>query len=365
MIPYLDLRRQYESIKNEIDDAISSVFKSGIFILGENVQKFEKNFSSYCNKKYGVTAANGTEALSLALMATGIKSGDEVITACNTAVPTVAAIEIAGAKPVLADSSSYTIDLNLLKKRITKKTKAIIPVHLYGNVCEMDTIIEFANANNLSIIEDCCQAHGAEYKKKRVPVHITGCFSFYPTKNLGAYGDGGMVITNDEYIAENVKLLRNYGEVEKYKNKVPGLNSRLDEIQAAILNVKLKHLDKWNKRRIQLAKLYNDLLSETDTILPEKALYTRHVHHLYVIRHKKRDKLRKYLTSKGIGTQIHYPTPIHLQEAYKHLGYKKGDFPVTEKITKEILSLPLYPELKDNEVQDVCKNIIRFIKNKH
>ena len=359
MIPFINLKSQYLKIKDEIDNAIKSVFDSGVFILGKNVKLFEKEFSDYCNCKYGIGVASGTDALHLALRASGIKHGDEVITVPNTAIPTVAAIEMANAKPVFVDmdEETYTIDTDMITKSITKKTKAIIPVHLYGNVCDMNPIMEIAKKYNLKIIEDCAQAHGTEYKDKKVPISGTGCFSFYPTKNLGAYGDGGMVVTNNKKIANTVRLLRCYGEVERYKNEIPGFNSRFDELQAAILRVKLRYLDRWNKQRIYNAKVYTRLLENTYVGIPVQKNYAKHIYHLYVINSDDRDKLQQRLESYNIKTLIHYPIPIHLQKAYEHLGYKNGDFPVAEKIMKKILSLPMYPELSQKEIIRVCKTI--------
>jgi dTDP-4-amino-4,6-dideoxygalactose transaminase len=311
MIPAMDLKKQHLELKKELDKAISSVLDSGRFILANNVGAFEKEFSKYCNSKFGIGVANGTDAIHLALRANNIGEGDEVITVPNTAVPTVAAIEMVQAVPVFVDiDETFTIDVNKIESAITEKTKAIIPVHLFGNVCNMDPIIKIAKKHDLKIIEDCAQAHGAEYKGKKLPVSGTGCFSFYPTKNLGAYGDAGMVVTDDKEVAEKVKLLRCYGESKRYKNEIPGFNSRLDELQAAILRVKLKHLNTWTKNRRKLAEIYNKNLK--NVLIPVEKDYAKHVYHLYVIRSKDRNQLRDHLKAKGISTLIHYPLPIHL-----------------------------------------------------
>jgi len=356
-----DLKRQYESIKDEIDFAINSVLNKGLFVLGDNVKKFESEFCKYLNSSYGYSVASGTDALHLALRAVEIKQGDEVITVPNVSAPTVSAIVAANATPVLVDiDDNYNIDVNQIENKITDKTKAIIPVHLYGKPANLYAILKIAKKYNLKILEDCAQAHGAEYHGKKVGTFgELGCFSFYPTKNLGAYGDGGFVVSNNKELAENIRLLRNYGEISKYENKINGFNSRLDEIQAAILSVKLKYLDEWNIRRRFIAKLYNEMLSD-NIITPNEDNHSKHIYHLYVVRVKERERLREFLSENGIGTQIHYPKPIHLQEAYKNLGYSKGDFPVTERFADEILSLPMYPELKEEEVKYVAKKINEF-----
>lgn len=361
-IPFNDLSRQYKSIQKQLNRALNNVLKSGWFILGENVEIFEEDFADYVGKKYGIGVATGTDALFLSLLACGIKRGDEVITVSNTAIPTIVAISATGAIPVLVDINPFfTIDINKIEKKITDRTKAIIPVHLYGQSCQMDSILNIAKKNNLYVIEDCAQAHGSVYKRKQVPFGDIGCFSFYPTKNLGAYGDGGMIVTNNAGLAQKLKLLRNYGETKKFTHIIKGYNSRLDEIQAAILRIKLKYLENWNRKRRNIAQLYNQLLRGI-VLTPQEDIDARHVYHLYVIKTEKRNELQEYLFSKNIGTNIHYPIPVHLQKGYADLGYKKGEFPMSEKTAKEILSLPIFPELRENEILYICNSIRKFFK---
>ena len=361
MIPLGDLKRQQESIIDEVKDAVNRVLNRGWFVLGKELENFEKQFANYCGEEFGIGVGNGTDAIFLALKALNIGVGDEVITAANTAIPTVSAIVATGAKPVLVDCrEDYLIDVNQIELKITEKTKAIIPVHLYGQACDMDRVLEIAKAKNLDVIEDCAQAHGAEYNGKKVPIGDIGCFSFYPSKNLGADGDGGMVVTNNPELDKKLRLIRNYGQEKVYSSIMQGYNSRLDEIQAAILSVKLKYLDKWNEKRKKLADFYNSLLSEK--IIKPKIYNNRsHIFHLYVIRSEKQDELLNYLKEKEIAGKIHYPVPIHLQKGFKHLGYNMGDFPVAEKFSKEILSLPIFPELTEKEVRKVCEEINNFM----
>ncbi len=367
MIPFVDLKAQYDSIKEEIDEAIQSVLNNTSFIMGEELIKFEEEFASFCNTKYAIGVANGSDALILALRACGIREGDEVITVPHTFIATTEAISNAGGKVVFVDidPKTYTIDVSKIEEKITEKTKAIIPIHLYGQPADMLPIMRLAKKYNLKVIEDAAQAHGAEYKGKKVgSIGDVGCFSFYPGKNLGAYGDAGIVVTNNEGIAEKVKLLRNHGRItKKYEHDIEGYSSRLDNLQAAILRVKLRHLNKWNKSRRRNDKKYNELLSNVDGVItPYEADYAKHVYHLYVIRTEERDKLREELKSKGIATGIHYPIPLHLQPAYKYLGYKKGNFPVTEKASQEILSLPMFAELNDEQIEEIVE-LIKIIKN--
>ena len=362
MIPISDTKKQYLSIKKEIDEAIQDVLNKSWFILGENVAAFEKEFATYLGAKYAVGVSSGTEAIHLALRACGIQNGDEVITVSNTTVPTVCGITSAGAIPVFVDidSETYNMDPGQIENIISPRTKAILPVHLYGQAADMDPILKVAKKHNLKVVEDACQAHGAEYKAKKAgTLGNAGCFSFYPSKNLGAYGDGGMVVTNDKDTAGKLYLLRNYGQKERYHHHLKGFNSRLDEIQAAILRVKLKYLDTWNDKRRNLAKLYNSLL-QTIVNTPIEKDYAKHIYHLYVVRTKNRDGLQKYLKGKEIGTNIHYPIPIHLQEAYKDLDYKAGSFPIVEDYSSQILSIPLFPELTDEEINCVAKTIKNF-----
>ena len=360
-IPFVDLKKQYQSISKEIDAAIYDVLQKGWFILGDNVVTFEEEFAKYCNTKYAIGVASGTDALTLSIEALGIGEGDEVITVPNTFIATVDAISRNRAKPVFVDidSETYNIDVDKIEEKITDKTKAIIPVHLYGQPADMDSIVKIAREYDLKIIEDGCQAHGSEYNGKKVgSLGDVGCFSFYPGKNLGAYGDGGIVVTNNFEIAEIIRILRNYGQKIKYHHDIVGYNSRLDEIQAAVLRVKLKYLDKWNELRRLHSKEYNEFLSEiSGIVLPFSEENVKHVYHLYVIRCENRDAIQEKLSSKGISTGIHYPVPIHLQLAYTKLGYCKGDFPITEEYVKKIISLPIFPELTFDEVRYVSEQI--------
>ena len=366
MIPFVDLKAQYNTIKGEIDKAIQNVLNTTSFIMGEELKKFEVEFARFCDLKYAIGVANGSDALILALRACGIGEGDEVITVPHTFISTAEAISNVGGKVVFVDidPKTYTIDVSKIEEKINKKTKAIIPVHLYGQPADMDPIMMLAKKYNLKIIEDAAQAHGAEYKEKKVgSIGDVACFSFYPGKNLGAYGDAGIVITDNEEIAEKVKLLRNHGRItKKYEHQIEGYSSRLDNLQAAILRVKLRHLNKWNESRRRNAKKYNELLSNISGIItPYEADYAEHVYHLYVVRVEKkgREKLKEELKSKGIATGIHYPIPLHLQPAYKYLGYKEGDFPITENASQEILSLPMFAELTGVQIEE----IVKIIKN--
>lgn len=363
-IPLVDLVRQYRSIKRETDKAISGVLESGSFILGENVRAFEQEFATYLGVKHAVGVGSGTDALLIALKALGVGPGDEVITVSYTFISTVYAIIHSGAKPMLVDVDpvTYTIDAKQVLNAVSDRTKAIIPVHLYGQPADMDPIMEIAERRGLWVIEDAAQAHGAENKgRKTGSIGHVSCFSFYPSKNLGAFGDGGMLVTNDEELANKARMLRAYGCRGKYHYEVVGYNSRLDELQAAILRVKLKRLDFWNEKRRKHAKFYNQLLFKVPSIVtPTEDTDKKHVYHLYVIRGKDRDRLRDFLTSKGIATGVHYPVPIHLSEAYKHLGYNNSDLQFTQKYAGQVLSLPMFPELTEDEINYVCTYIRRF-----
>ncbi len=355
-------KAQYLSYKEEIDVVLSRVLNSGRYILGKEVDAFEEEFSRYISVAHGIGVGSGTEALHLALSACGIGRGDEVITVAHTAVATVAAIELAGATPVLVDIDSdfYTIDPEKIESAITSHTKAIIPVHIYGHPADMDPILKIARKNRLYVIEDCAQAHGAMYKGNRVgSIGDIGCFSFYPTKNLGALGDGGMVVTSNKELSKRAYLLREYGWTERYVSHFSGWNTRLDEIQAAILRVKLKHLDEDNSKRMRIAEMYNKDLGVSNIVLSKQRKNSTHVYHLYVIRSSKRNELLTFLREKGIGASIHYPVPVHLQPAYKSL-YGCEELPETEKIAKEIVSLPIYPELSESDVQMIIRVIMDF-----
>ena len=359
-IAFVDLQRQIRNLRKEIDLAINGVLERADFIQGKAIEEFEANFAKFCGKKYCVALNSGTDALEFALRAYGVNDG-EVITAPNSYFSSAMVITKVGAKPVFldVDEKSMNIDVSKIENAITKKTKAIIPVHLCGQPSDLDPIYEIAEKYDLVVVEDACQAHGAEYKGKRVPVGETGAFSFYPGKNLGSFGDGGALVTDNKEVADKVRVMRNDGSRKKYYHEMIGFKSRMDTIQAAVLNVKLKHLEEWTRLRIEHAKLYNSLLKgivET----PQEMPYVKHVYHLYQIRLDNRDELQKYLADKGISTVIHYPIPIHLQEAYKNLGYKEGDFPVTERLAKRILSLPMFPEITDEEIKYVCEAVKSF-----
>jgi len=368
MIPLLDLKKQYYSIKHEIDSQLKEIFESGKFILGPQVKSFEKEIANFCRVRYSIGVGSGSDALELALRALGIKEGDEVITTPFTFIATTEAVAQVGAKIVFADIdlNTYNIDPLEIEKKITRKTKAIIPVHLYGQPCEMDAIVKLARENNLFVIEDCAQAIGAEFKGKRVgSFGDVGCISFFPGKNLGGYGDGGIAVTNDIKIAEKIKILRVHGSKNKYFHLIKGRNSRLDEIQAGILRVKLKYLNSWNEQRKERARFYDELFLKNRLVnkitLPKIIKDVKHVFHLYVIRIKQRDKLFDFLKSKKIFAGIHYPLPLHLQRVYTELKFKKGDFPNAELAAKEVISLPLYPEVTLKEINSVVEAIKDFL----
>ncbi len=359
MIPFVNLKDEYKFLSEELNPKINDTLKKGIFILGKEVEKFEEEFSDYLGVEHAVSVNSGSDALFLAIKSLGIGVGDEVITVSHTFISSVDAIIRNGAKPVFVDinEDTYCIDISKIKKKISINTKAILVVHLYGHPADMDQISTLAEELNIFLIEDTCQAHGAEFKGIKVgTIGIIGCFSFYPTKNLGAYGDGGMIVTNDSDLAEKLKKLRNYGQSKKYYHDFTGLNSRLDEIQASILRIKLLYLDDWNKRRAEIAKLYNNHLKKSDLILPMEKKHFKHVYHLYVIRSANRDELKDVLLKNGIQTQIHYPIPVHKQKAYIN-SYKNVNLPITEKICREILSLPMHPFLNDEEVVFIVKVI--------
>ncbi|MDX9991220.1 MAG: DegT/DnrJ/EryC1/StrS family aminotransferase [Anaerolineales bacterium] len=366
-IPPIDLKAQYKSIRAEIDAAIAGVFARGIFILDKETAAFEQEFADFCGVSQAVGVDSGTSALHLALRACGIGPGDEVVSVAQTAVATIAAIEMSGARPVLVDiePAQMTLDPSRLGQVLTTRTRAILPVHLYGCPANLDEILAFARAHSLFVIEDCAQAHGATWRKK--PVGSWGdmaAFSFYPTKNLGASGDGGAVLTNKPELAEKVRHLRQYGWQERYLSQSKGFNCRLDEIQAAILRVKLQHLSVWNARRQALAGLYDQLLAASGLILPAKPLNASHVYHQYVIRLEKRDGLRTFLAGRGIQCLVHYPVPVHLQPAYQNLGHAPGSLPESEKAARQVLSLPLYPEMDEQDVRIVCQAILEFLDAK-
>ena len=358
-IHFFDFRREHAEIEQEIAKAIERVFDSGRFVLGDEGAAFETEFSSYIGAKYGIGVNSGSDALFLTLKALGIGANSEVITVSHTFVSTVDCIVRCGARPVFVDvePDTYCINAAKIEERITERTKAILPVHLYGHPADLDAVLKIARQYDLSVVEDACQAHGTEYKGKKVgSFGNAGCFSFYPVKNLGAYGDGGMVTTNDRSLAERVKLLRNYGQSRKYHHDLVGINSRLDELQAAVLRVKLLRLDEWNEKRRRLAELYKEILEHVEVVLPSERTYARHVYHLFVIRVAGRDNCQRFLQKSGIQTQIHYPIPVHKQNAY--MGFQSTkELAVTQTICGEILSLPLYPSLTEEEIVYVGRTI--------
>ena len=354
---------QYQSYKNQIDDAILRVLTGGRYVLGDEVEALEAEFAKYIGVKYAIGVANGTDAIEIALRALGISVGDEVITVSHTAVATISAIESAGAKPVLVDidPDTFTLNVSQLKEVFTKKTKAIIAVHIYGQSADIDKIQKFCNENNLRLIEDVAQAHGAKLRGGRLgSFGDVSCFSCYPTKNLGAIGDAGLIVTNNEDTSKKIKMLRQYGWAERYVSDIRGRNSRLDEIQAAILRVKLTGLDADNEKRAELANLYNSMLVNLPIKVPAVRPNASHVFHLYVIRVKERDRLNKYLVSKNIFPGIHYPVPIHLQPAYANSIKIAAKMDETEIAANEVLSLPIYPELKHSDIQTICEHIKKF-----
>ena len=366
IISFLDLKKEYSEIKKDIHKAIQKVLNNQKFILGEELKRFEKEFAEYIEVKYAIGVNSGSDALFLAIKALGIKKNDEIITVSHTFVSTIDAIIRNGAKPIFVDINpeTYCINVEKIEKEITKKTKAILPVHVYGHPAQMDKILTLAKKYKLFIIEDACQAHGAEYKGRKVgSIGDLGCFSFYPVKNLGGYGDGGAITTNNKKLAKKLIMLRNYGSPQKYYHNFIGINSRLDELQAAILRVKLKHLDNWNKKRREISKLYNKFLKNTKVITPTEKKYAKHIYHLYVIRCKNRDKLQKYFFKKGIQTIIHYPIPVHLQKSYQNIKYKKNSLTITEKCANEILSLPMHPYLTERKIKFIAKTLYEYEKN--
>ena len=362
----LDLREQYESMKDEIIQKLDEVMSSSRFILGDNVKQLEANVAKYSNVKHGIGVGNGSDAIHIALQSVGVGGGDEVITTPFTFFATAGSIARTGAKPVFVDIDpvTFNIDPSKIEAAITPRTKAILPVHLYGQMADMDPIVEIAKKYNLCIIEDAAQAIGAKYKGKTVgEMGTAATYSFFPTKNLGAYGDGGMIVTNDDDVAEKCRVIRVHGSKPKYYHHVLGYNSRLDELQAAILNVKFPHLNRWSAERRKRAAYYTERLNEKlsgviQTPVEKEENY--HVFHQYTLRVPKRDELQQYLKEQGIATMIYYPLPLHLQPVFKYLGYKEGDFPEAEKAAKEVLSLPMYPELKQEEQDYVIEKIIEF-----
>lgn len=365
-IPFVDLRANYLSHKKEIDEAIQGVINSTSFILGSQLEEFEKNFAKFCQTKYCIGVDSGISALELGMRALGIGLGDEVITPVNSFIASSSAISFTDAKPIWVDcdSDTYNIDPNLIEAKITPKTKAIMPVHLYGQPSDMDEILAIAKKHKLFVIEDACQAHGATYKGKKVGTFGDfAAFSFYPGKNLGAFGDGGAIVTNNRVLAKKVSQMRNYGQKEKYNHIFLAWNRRLDTIQAAVLNIKLKYLASWNKKRTRVAAQYNKKLVKLPVNTPYISQKRTHVYHLYVVQTEKRDELLEFLKLSGIQASIHYPVPIHLQKAYRDLEGKKGQFPISEKISKRLISLPIFPEMASKQIDYVCFKIKEFFQS--
>lgn len=363
-VPFVDLVAQYESIAADLDQAALGVLRRADAILGKEVELFEGEFADYCDAPHAVAVDSGTSALELALRAFGVGPGDEVITVANSFIATALAVSYTGARPVLvdADPSTSTIDVSQVERAITDRTRAIMPVHLYGHPADMDPLLEIARRHSLVVIEDACQAHGARYKGRRVgTLGDAAAFSFYPAKNLGACGDGGIVVTTHKRAVQMLRMLRNYGQAAKYHHLLKGFNRRLDTMQAAILRVKLRHLDRWNQARREHAALYSRLLQTTGLALPVEARYAESVYHLYPVRTKDRDRLRAWLGDQGIDTGIHYPVPIHLQLAYRDLGHGPGSFPVAEAQALETVSLPMYPELVEMSIRQVADAVATFV----
>ena len=369
-IPLVDLKTQYATIRDEVRQAIDEVLDSMQLTIGPNVRAFDKEWAEYCGTTQSIGVGSGTDALQLAIRACGVSSGDEVITVSHTFFATVEAIVYANARPILVDvdESSMLMDIGSVASRITPRTKAIIPVHLYGRTVDIKPLRQLAQDRGITIIEDAAQSQGAllDDGKKAGTGGRVNCFSFYCSKNLGAYGEAGSITTNDEKLADDLRALREHGQSTRYYHPIVGYNARLDEIQAAILRIKLRHLDEWNARRQAIAVRYNELFAGTDIITPEIPAGGRHVFYCYAIRVAggRRDALRAHLTERGIGTQIHYPVPIHMQEAAQFLGYRKGDLPVTEKVAGEVLSLPMYPELTDAQIDRVATGVTEFMRKK-
>jgi dTDP-4-amino-4,6-dideoxygalactose transaminase len=366
-VPFVDLQAQYRAIQAEVDEAIRRVLDSSAFILGREVEAFERAFSDYVGARECVGVSNGTAALQLALMACGVGPGDEVIVPANTFFATAEAVSTAGATPAFVDCDpfTYNIDAARIEAAITERTRAVIPVHLYGQPADLDAVLEIADRHNLVVIEDAAQAHGARYKGRRVgALARAGCFSFYPGKNLGAYGEGGAVTTDDAEVARRVRMLRDHGSEQKYRHELIGYNFRLEGIQGAVLGVKLKHLDGWNELRRRHAARYRELLAPLEEAgaltLPREAEYAEHVYHLFVIQAEARDSLQRYLSSAGVQTGIHYPVPIHLQPAYASLGHREGDFPRAESQSRRVLSLPMFAELTEWQTKYVADALADF-----
>ncbi len=367
-VPFIDLKKQYDKHKAEIDKAVQNVIDNSSFILGKAVADFEKDFASAHNVRHCICTGSGTDANHLALWASGIKSGDEVIIPVNTFIATAWGATLCGAVPVFVDCDerSYNIDPSKIEEKINRNTRAIVAVHLYGQSADLDPLKDLADKHNLILLEDAAQSHLAEYKGRRTGnTGLAASFSFYPGKNLGAFGEGGALVTNDDDFAKKVRMLRDHGSQEKYFHETYGHNYRMDGIQGAVLGVKLKYLEEWTSKRRDAVMKYNEYLKEIpELILPAEMQYARHVYHLYVVQTPRRAELQNFLNENDISTGLHYPVPLHLQKCFAHLGYKKGDFPVAEKLADNCLSLPLFPDIEDAQIRFVCDRISEFFEKK-
>jgi dTDP-4-amino-4,6-dideoxygalactose transaminase len=364
-VPFVDLAQQHLTLGEELRQVFARVLARSSFILGPDVLKFEEDFAEYLNVSHCIALNSGTAALQLSLLALGIGHGDEVITVPNTFIATAEAISAVGARPVFVDVDpiSYTMDPAMVEDAVTSRTKALLPVHLYGQAADLDPLFAIAGRHNLAVVEDACQAHGATYHGRKVgTLGIAGCFSFYPGKNLGCLGEGGAVVTNDPGIAEQVRLLRDHGSIRKYEHSIPGYNFRMEGLQGGFLSAKLQYLDSWNERRRQAAKKFDELLSGSGVIPPAEMPYARHVYHLYVIQTEDREALRQRLSAAEIETGLHYPIPVHLQEAYSRLGYQTGSFPVSESLCRCVLSLPMHPYLTDEQLEYVASVLLKSLR---
>ncbi len=365
VIPFVDLKAQYRAIRGEVGEAFAEVFEEAAFVASPFVARFEEDFAAYCGARHAVAVDSGTSALWVALLGLGIGPGDEVITVPNTFVATIEAIRLTGARPVFVDvdATTYNLDHRLLGSALTARTRAILPVHLFGQTCDMEPILDLARGRGIAVIEDASQAHGAEYKGRRAgSLGRAGCFSFYPAKNLGAYGEAGAVVTDDDELAARIRLLRDHGAQKKYHHITFGWNARMDGLQGAALRVKLRHLEAWNEARRRHARHYGELLEDaTDVVRPVEAPYGRHVYHIYAVRIPHRDEVKRDLESQGICCGLHYPIPLHLQAGCGDLGYREGNFPVVEECARTFLSLPLYPELTREQVARVGRELLRSL----
>ncbi len=356
-VRFVDLYQQHQEVEAELVEVFQRVLRNSSFILGPEVQTFERSFASYVGAAECIGVNSGTVALELVLRGLGVGPGHEVITVPNTFIATAEAISAVGARPVFVDVDpvSYTMDPALVEAAITPRTAALLPVHLYGQTADLDALLKIAQRHNIHLVEDACQAHGATYKQKKAgTVGVAGCFSFYPGKNLGCLGEGGAIVTDDAQLAERMRMIRDHGSIKKYEHRVPGYNFRMEGLQGGFLSVKLNHLDLWNERRRAAAKRYSELLSDSGLTLPVEMPYGQHVYHLYVIQSDDREALRQQLSEAGIETGLHYPVPLHLQEAYASLGYSRGSFPVSEHLAGRILSLPMHPGIGDEQIEQVA-----------